>query len=63
MYGEIRFDSFAVALHKVRRYGGLKEAGGVFYDLGSGEFSFIYCTVPPVQYFKKKKEERIKGIY
>eukprot|EP00501_MAST-03F_sp_TOSAG23-6_P001877 GSMAST32.ASY1.ANO1.1955.1 assembled CDS len=36
VYGEIRFDSFSLAIHKVRIYGGLKTPGGIFYDLGSG---------------------------
>eukprot|EP00943_MAST-04B_sp_MAST-4B-sp1_P005867 g5867.t1 len=37
VYGEISFNSFAVAMEKViNKYGGLQESGGIFYDIGSG---------------------------
>ena len=37
VYGEISFNSFAVAMEKViNKYGGLQDSGGIFYDIGSG---------------------------
>ena len=37
VYGEISFNSFAVAMEKVKnKYGGLSKPGGIFYDIGAG---------------------------
>jgi SAM-dependent methyltransferase len=37
VYGEISFNSFAVAVEKVKnKYGGLSKPGGIFYDIGAG---------------------------
>ena len=48
VYGEISFQSYAIAFHKVRHvYGGLKPArghGAVFYDLGSGSGKPVFAA-------------------
>ena len=45
MYGEISFESFGSCLEKIRkRYGGLKEKGGRFYDLGSGSGKPVFAA-------------------
>lgn len=37
VYGEISFESYAIAIEKIKnKYGGLQMPGGVFYDLGHG---------------------------
>ena len=37
VYGEISFQSYALALEKVKnKYGGLQSPGGIFFDLGHG---------------------------
>jgi hypothetical protein len=37
VYGEIKFEPFAVAFQKIRQlYGGLQRRGGAFVDVGSG---------------------------
>jgi len=56
VYGEISFESYAIAFHKVKNiYGGFKPArgrGAVFYDLGSGSGKPVFaaalqhCSIP-----------------
>jgi len=37
VYGEIRFEPYAITIEKVKKwYGGLQKPGGVYYDIGSG---------------------------
>mmetsp|Transcript_74948 Transcript_74948/g.207497 ORF Transcript_74948/g.207497 Transcript_74948/m.207497 type:complete len:275 (-) Transcript_74948:278-1102(-) len=37
VYGEISFESYAIAFEKIKnKYGGLQKPGGKFYDIGSG---------------------------
>jgi len=37
VYGEIRFDPYAVTIEKIKKwYGGLQQPGGIYYDIGSG---------------------------
>eukprot|EP00753_Platysulcus_tardus_P022643 PLAT9851.1.p2 GENE.PLAT9851.1~~PLAT9851.1.p2 ORF type:complete len:283 (+),score=97.34 PLAT9851.1:43-891(+) len=45
VYGEIKFDSFAIAFEKIKKvYGGLAESGGVFYDLGCGTGKPVFAA-------------------
>jgi hypothetical protein len=45
VYGEISFTPFATALLKIRDvYGGLKESGGKFYDIGSGTGKPVFAA-------------------
>jgi hypothetical protein len=62
VYGEIRFDSFAVALHKVRVYGGMKEPGGVFYDLGSGIGKPVFAAALIHDFSKAVGIEMLPGL-
>lgn len=56
VYGEIDFQNFLLALEKVKfyefiffnqikkKYGGLSQKGGVFYDLGSGSGKAVFAA-------------------
>ena len=47
VYGEIKFEPFAIAIEKIKRkYGGLAEPGkGVYYDIGSGTGKPVFAAV------------------
>ena len=45
VYGEIKFEPFAVALQKIRQlYGGLARRGGAFVDVGSGTGKPVFAA-------------------
>eukprot|EP00750_Incisomonas_marina_P006026 INCI14285.1.p1 GENE.INCI14285.1~~INCI14285.1.p1 ORF type:complete len:243 (+),score=38.95 INCI14285.1:168-896(+) len=47
VYGEIKFEPFAIAVEKIRRkYGGLGKPGtGIYYDIGSGTGKPVFAAV------------------
>jgi len=47
VYGEIKFEPFAIAIEKIKRkYGGLATSGeGTFYDIGSGTGKPVFAAV------------------
>ena len=62
MYGEITFESFAIALEKIKkRYDGLKEKGGKFYDLGSGTGKPVFAAAL-LHDFEKVTGIEVKGL-
>jgi len=75
VYGEINFESFAIALEKVKhRYGlpgqgysgvtgFMQEPGGIFYDIGSGTGKPVFAAVCIHPFEKAIGVEILEGLY
>lgn len=64
VYGEIRFESYAIAIEKIKnKYGGLQSPGGVFYDLGSGTGKPTLSAALLHDFDKVKGIELLQGLY
>mmetsp|Transcript_14424 Transcript_14424/g.35148 ORF Transcript_14424/g.35148 Transcript_14424/m.35148 type:complete len:242 (-) Transcript_14424:454-1179(-) len=64
VYGEIRFDPYALTMEKIKKwYGGLQKPGGVFYDIGSGTGKPTFAAALLHDFDKAYGVEILEGLH
>jgi len=64
VYGEIRFDPYAVTIEKIKKwYGGLQQPGGIYYDIGSGTGKPTFAAALLHDFDKAYGVEILEGLH